>query len=244
MTHSKQTALFLSFCGTIVVLLFFTPLLAVSQQQNSRGASPDEIVLKLQKTYDDINSLSFSFTQLTQGQLTGRPKEGRGKAIFIKEEQGGKMRWDYFGDEKQVIVSDGQDLSMYFAKLHQMIITPAATMKQDIMYSFFTGSQKLQDNFNVTFSDSAETSTDIKKEKDLQVVKLIPKETQSQISNIHLFITKDSLIRRIEIKDHFDTLTVLNLTNLQINSLNNTDSQTLNKLFTFSPPKGTEIIRQ
>ncbi len=199
----------------------------------------------LQQTYDKITSLNFSFTQqTTQGQLSGRPKEGSGEAFFVKDGSGGKMRWNYHGDEAQVLVSDGENFSMYFAKMHQMIVTPAATMQQDIMYTFFSGTSKLQDNFRPSFPDSTVAFTNLQGDKPFQVIKLIPKETQSQVSNIHLFITEDSLIRRIEIKDHFDTLTMLNFANIQINSLLAKDKQSLGALFTFTPPGGTEIIHQ
>ncbi len=70
---------------------------------------------RLQQTYDKITSLSFSFAQNTQGQLSGRPKEGRGEAFFIKDGEGGKMRWNYHGKDAQVLISDGKNFSMYFA---------------------------------------------------------------------------------------------------------------------------------
>jgi len=154
------------------------------------------------------------------------------------------MRWNYHGDKPQVLVSDGKNFSMYFAKLQQMIVTPAADMQQDIIYSFFSGTGKLHDNFIASPPDSTVAFTDLQGDMTFEILKLIPKEIQSQINNIHLFITEDSLIRRIEIKDHFDTLTILSLTNLAPNSLNEKDKKSLNQLFTFTPPADTEIIHQ
>ena len=50
-------------------------------------------------------------------------------------------------------------------------------------------------------------------------------------------------IRRIEIRDQFDTLTVLTLSHIEENPLDGKDEQALSALFTFIPPEGTEIIQ-
>lgn len=226
------------------MVLFCLPQTSFCQPEKDATKTLEKIMTRLQQTYDEITSLSFSFTQTTQGQLSGRPKKGTGDAFFIKDGQGGKMRWNYHSPEIQVLVSDGENFSMYFAKLQQMIVTPAAAMRQDIMYSFFSGTGKLQDSFTPQAPDSTVAFTNLTEDMAFQIIKLVPKETQSQVNNIHLFITEDSLIRRIEIKDHFDTLTVLNLTNIQVNGLNLKDKQALRTLFTFIPPEDTEIIRQ
>jgi outer membrane lipoprotein-sorting protein len=64
------------------------------------------------------------------------------------------------------------------------------------------------------------------------------------VSEIHLWVTADSLIERMEILDHFDTRTSLVLSHLEINTLNPDDSKAMETLFTFTPPEGTEIIYQ
>ena len=101
--------------------------------------------------------------------------------------------------DKQVLVSDGKTFSMYFAKLQQMIVTPADTLDADITYSFFTGRGILTRDFYIRPANEefqSENNTEIK------VIKLIPKTTQSQVQDIHLWVTSDSLIRRINIRDN------------------------------------------
>ena len=226
------------------ILLFSLPQTCLSLEIAINSETPEMIMARLQQKYDAINSINFSFSQTTKGQLSGRPKSGQGEAFFIKDEQGGKMRWNYSGDEAQVLISDGSNLSMYFAKLKQMIVTPATTMRHDIMYSFFSGTGKLQDNFIPTPAEPTAAPINSQGGRPYKVIKLTPKETQSQVSNIQLFISEDSLIRRIEIVDHFDTLTILSLGDIQINHLDTKSKQALDSLFTFTPPEGTEIIHQ
>lgn len=215
--------------------------------------TPEETARRLQQTYDQVKSLSFRFSQKSEGELSGRAQQGSGTAWFVKEKKGkgpagtvGKMRWDYTSPEKQILVSDGVNFSMYFAKLQQMIVSPAETMAADITYSFFTGTGNLLKDFVISPPNAEFSPKKEGKETTGQsvVIKLTPKEKQSQVSAIHLWVTSKSLIERIDILDHFDTRTTLELSDLAVNSLDTADRKAMDALFTFVPPEGTEIIYQ
>ncbi|MBW6520081.1 MAG: outer membrane lipoprotein carrier protein LolA [Desulfoarculaceae bacterium] len=233
---------------TVTALLCLLPPSIIAGQNDIE--TPEDIARRLQQTYDQISSLSFHFTQNTTGELTGRPQQGGGTALFVKEKKSqgipeisGKMRWDYTTPDKQVLVSDGLDFSMYFARLEQMIVSPAEVMRTDITYSFFTGSGNLLNDFSIS-APNPEFAPGEDEADRFKVVKLTPKENQSQVNEIHLWVTKDSLIQRIDILDHFDTRTTLDLSDLQINTLPTDDRKAMEALFTFTPPEGTEIIYQ
>lgn len=205
--------------------------------------SPEAVAIRLQNHFDAIDSLRFDFTQDTRGQLSGRPKKGSGQAFFIKTRKNGqktgKMRWNYSSPDKQVLVSNGVTFSMYFESMQQMIVTPADALQQDLTFSFFIGTGNLIEDFTILPADHEESSQDR-----VSIIKIIPKAKQSQVAAIHLWVTENSLIRRIEIRDHFDTLTVLNFSKLSVNTLDTNDTDLMNHLFQFTPPEGTEIIRQ
>ena len=220
--------------------IFFLFVLICSFSVSSLAETATEAATRLQNKYDTIDSLSLDFVQNTRGQLTGRPKIGRGRAYFAKNTTPGKMRWNYSDPDRQVLVSDGKTFSMYFESLQQMIVSPAAALDKDLTYSFFTGSGNLLEDFDIA---DGEHKIDNPAEQTV-VVKLTPKISQSQVASIQIWITKDSLIRRIEILDLFDTITVLNFSNLQVNAMNLADTSMLEKLFSFTPPENTEIIQQ
>jgi outer membrane lipoprotein carrier protein len=226
----------------IPILLLIWLLLPVF---NSGAASnieyPEDIAGRLQARYDKITSLTFNFTQNSSGDMTGRPRKGSGRASFVKLDGKRYMRWDYAIPDKQVLVSDGELFSMYFAELRQMIISPAETLEADLTYSFFTGRGTLKNDFYIRPADE-EFQGDNNDE--FQVIKLIPKTAQSQVQDIHLWVTPDSLIRRISIRDHFDTLTILNLSDIEIDGLAGKEPRELLSFFSFVPPEGTEIIKQ
>ncbi len=204
---------------------------------------PADIAARIQQKYDQMKSLSFMFSQRSQGQVSGRPKTGSGTAYFSKNGKTSKMRWDYTAPDEQVLISDGTTFSMYFAELRQMIITPADTLDNDLTYSFFSGRARLDEKFHILPPDPEyiDTSTTTDRPKAL---KLVPREPQSQVQSIHLWVTGDSIIRRIEIRDHFDTVTLLNLKDITLDFLAKESKETAEKLFSFTPPEGTEIIRQ
>lgn len=202
---------------------------------------PDDVAVRLQQRYDDILSITFSFHQDTRGEMTGRPRKGAGRGFFYRD--GGKnfMRWDYTSPEKQVLLSNGKRFSMYFSNLQQMIVSPAENFDADLTYSFFSGHGNLQRDFHIRPPD---TGSQPAAGDDFQVIKVIPKVAHSQVQDIHLWVTDDSLIRRIRIQDHFGTITVLNLSDIQVNTLANLPKKELESIFSFTPPAGTEIISQ
>jgi outer membrane lipoprotein carrier protein len=198
---------------------------------------PEDIAARLQARYDSMQNLSFSFHQDVQGEMTGRPRQGSGRAIFVKSHGKAKMRWDYVNPDQQVLISDGTTFSMYFANLKQQIISPAEKLESDLTYSFFSGKGVIARDFHIRPANEDEQSVN---EDEFKIIKIIPKAPQSQVQDIHLFVSKDSLIRRLKIRDHFGTITTLNLNDIEVDK-NRVDSESL---FSFTPPPGTEIIHQ
>ena len=147
---------------------------------------PEEIADRLQARYDKIDSLTFNFTQSTSGEMTGRPRKASGRAAFVKIEGKSYMRWDYTSPDRQVLVSDGELFSMYFAKLEQVIISPAESLDADLTYAFFTGRGVLKKDFHIR---PAEEDFQSESNPEFKVIKLIPKTAQSQVQDIHLWIT-------------------------------------------------------
>lgn len=225
-----------------VLITISVPLSAFSTENEGAKETPYNVAVRLQSYYETVKSLTFHFTQRTESALGGRPQAGSGEAIFLKDDKSGKMRWNYSTPDQQVLVSDGVAFSMYFSKLKQMIVSPAASMESDLTYAFFTGAGSIPEDFLIFAADETIGADSL--DGNIKVIKLVPKEVQSQVNNIHLWITTDSLIQRIEIQDHFDTTTTLNLSNIKTDSLITMTEQEIKNIFSFVPPEDTEIIEQ
>ena len=225
---------------TLLVILPFCPGIAQADEQQEY---PEDIATRLQNRYDAMTSLTFTFTQNTKGQVSGRPQTGSGQAFFAKTAGISRMRWNYAAPNQQILVSDGTTFSMYFAELKQMIISPAASLDHELTYSFFSGRGNLRQDFHILPANQEYLSTTPLADG-IKIIKLVPQEQQTQVQDIHLWVTADSLIKRIEIRDHFDTITNLTLSEVKANSLDGQDEKALADLFSFTPPEGTEIINQ
>lgn len=220
------------------LFLFFILLLATPSSGCSGNMSPAETGQQVRNHLNKLQSLTFTFSQRTGGQMSGRPRQASGTAYFLKEGEMAKMRWDYSAPEKQVILSDGETLSMYFESLNQLIITPADSLQQDVIYSFFTTKGDILKDFIV--------EGDLEKQgekSEFTHLKLIP-QAQTQVREINLWVTNKVQIKRIEIIDNFDTKTLINISNIEENSLLKAGKLIYPNLFLFTPPKGTEIIHQ
>lgn len=234
----KTNFLFTLVAALVCCLLLSAP---VPRSLAAETESPEDIAKRVQLRYDTMKSLTFTFNQDTRGEITGRPQKGSGTAAFLKNKSNNKMRWDYINPKKQILLSDGVEFYMYFEELQQMIISPAERLEQDLTYSFFSGEGQLQDDFQIHPPDpglQGETTGDF------DVIKLVPTTPHSQVQDIHLWVAADSLIRRIHIQDHFGTVTVLNLSDIRADALENMSLTELDALFSFTPPEGTEIIEQ
>jgi outer membrane lipoprotein carrier protein len=225
-----------------VVIMAVTLTANASQAESEVVEYPEDIATRLQLRYDNMQSLSFAFNQDIRGEMTGRPRKGSGQAIFVKNAGKARMRWDYVTPDQQVLISDGLVFSMYFSNLKQLIVSPADQLEADLTYSFFTGTGILKRDFHIRPADEDEQSAN---EDEFKVIKIIPKNQQTQVKDIHLYVNSASLIRRIKIRDHFGTVTVLNLSDIVVDQVTKGKMpQEIEAMFTFVPPPGTEIIRQ
>ena len=228
-------------CFIVVVVCCLVNLLVI--RADTWAQDPHQLAAVLQDTYSAVNSMSFSFSQTTSGPMTGRPKSGKGNGLYARTADKPLMRWNYLTPDPQVVISDGRTISMYFEKLNQMIISEVDEAQTDILFSFFAASEPLENHFTILppFLETDISEADL---PEMQSLRLEPLDKNSQIKNIHLWIGENSIIRRIELLDHFDTRTTINLSNNSNNPLDTADQQELEKFFTFTPPEGTEIIRQ
>ena len=72
---------------------------------------------------------------------------------------------------------------------------------------------------------------------------MVPKGS-SNISRIELLVDADALIQAITLIDYFDTVTMIEFTDIEVNPLISTPVAEIAAQFVFEPPEGTEIISQ
>ncbi|MDD2464632.1 MAG: outer-membrane lipoprotein carrier protein LolA [Desulfobulbus sp.] len=226
----------------ILAVLFSLPALAatvLTPQQLKTSLD------QLQTTYQQLHSLQFNFTQITDS--AGRIKEGRGSASFYRSTTAGSansgvMRWDYDEPAPQVILNNGRELSIYTPQDKQLIVTPIQDLDSDITYALFTGSKKLAEEFVVNAPDPVFYINDPPKE--MLAIQLTPREPHPQIKRIQIWIDKRRTLQRLLMEDHFGALTELDFSQIRFNALPAKDAKQEQLLLQLNLAPGTEIIRQ
>ena len=235
--HTLHNSLQLCPRVTLLSLLLLFLFLSTNTPSKAQNIEAFEVALKLQNTYESATNVIADFKQTTTMKFSSRIRRGSGTMIFSKP---GRMRWDYLNPDYQVLISDGRTISMYFEKSNQMIISDAKDyLQSDVTYSFFAGTGDILRDFDVSTPDFTNDT------KNTFLLRLIPKSSHPQVALIYAWITHDTfLIAHLQIIDHFDTVTDLFFSNIQIDSDHYGDREINEALFTFIPPANTEIIEQ
>jgi outer membrane lipoprotein carrier protein len=216
----------------LLVVPLFIPTPAPAQNMDALA-----VAQKLQKTYENATNVVADFKQTTTMEFSSRVRQGSGTMIFRKP---GRMRWDYKSPDYQVLISDGETISMYFEKSNQMIVSNAKEyLQSDVTYSFFAGTGDILKDFDVSDPDPGYNL------ENTYLIKLIPKSSHPHVSSIHAWIAYDSfLITHLQIVDHFETVTDLFFDNIKIDTDHYGSREIKEDLFSFIPPIDTEIIEQ
>jgi outer membrane lipoprotein carrier protein len=221
--HGKQQKLSGVFC-------LFMLLLLVGQVFAAEPLEPLFVAERLQQEYEATSSMVADFKQKASVAMSGRVKHGAGRLVILKP---GKIRWDYTSPDHQVLVSDGDKVTMYFSQSEQVIVQPINQyLDSDVTYSFFAGTGNILKDFDIFPPDHVAPKKEL-------VIRLVPKIEHPQVDYLHIWVDASTyLIRRLEIVDHFGSVTDLVFTNIKYNQ------SIAPELFSFTPPAGTEIIEQ
>ncbi len=209
----------------VVLALFLCSIPAEAGELTLR-----EKAAKLQATYDRTSSFAADFSQITSTKLSRRERHGQGSLLIKKP---GLMRWDYQEPDHQVLINDGEMMSMYFAGAEQMIIMSAKEyLQSDVTYAFFAGTGNVLRDFEISaVGEDYCCGT-------LPDLRLTPKQAHPQVDYLYLWLNEEFLISRMQIADHYGSITDLTLTNIKLNQPVDLER------FKFVPPVGTEIVRQ
>jgi len=219
------------FCGKAVffLLLGVMSLLLLPDFGQCAALTPLELAKKLQVRYEETRTMSAEFKQTTSVPMSTRKRLGAGKMVISKP---GRIRWDYLTPDRQVLISDGKKVSMYLADSAQMMVQPVSQyINSDVTYAFFVGTGNIARDFKVLPPER-------KEDAGMKAIKLVPKTAHPQVDYLHVWIDDNFLVRRLEIVDHFGSITNLVFENIRRNEPVSPD------VFVFTPPLGTEIIEQ
>lgn len=184
----------------------------------------EDVLHKLQRTYESMRDLSASFTQTVRFGVTQSTQTFAGK-LWMKK--GNKYRIEM---EQQTIVTDGRSVWTYSELNRQVFIDkfvddPKAITPERLLATVpknYLANIVAKEQF-----DGVET----------MVLKLIPKDSKSSIKSMKVWVNPSEwLMPKVEVIDAADNMTTYVTKDIKIN--NGIDD----KLFHFEAPPETEII--
>ena len=164
-----------------------------------------------------------NFTQ-TVADKSGRViQQASGKMAFARP---GKFRWDYSAPYEQVIVGDGSKLWLYDTDLDQVTVRSLGDVIAGTPAALLAGDNAIEKYFSL--KNAGESGG-------LEWLEATPKTRDTTFERIRMGFKGDALVQ-MELFDFFGQRTTLKLSRLVRNPA------IAPSRFTFTPPKGADIL--
>ena len=207
-----------------LVVTSFTPRI------NAAELSAAQLTQSLQLKYDSIKDFSADFVHTYQGGVLHKQLTERGQVVVKKP---GKMRWEYLAPEKKLFVSDGVKMYSYVPEDNQVIVSGVPEGdRAGAPILFLAGKGNLMRDFTAENTGVPEGFP-----AQSRAVKLVPKVPQPDYDSLILVVDYPSLtLRGIVTLDAQGGRSAISFANLKENV------GTPDKVFTFSIPRGADVI--
>jgi outer membrane lipoprotein carrier protein len=195
--------------------------------------SAPELVQRVQAFYAKTQKLRAKFRQEYTNTTFGRSSQSDGDVFVAKP---GKMRWDYKRPEndQKFFVSDGEVLWVYEKTQKQAYQQSLQDQILPVAVTFLYGEGDLSGEFNAALDPGRYG------QKGDHVVKLTPKKPEAQYKHLWLVIDPgDFHVKESIIQEASDNLNHFRFYDVRLNAA----SKIEDKLFKFTPPAGTKIIK-
>lgn len=183
----------------------------------------NDIITKVQSKYDDVDNIAAKFTQTVRYKVSKIEQEVNGKISFKKTN---KFRIE---TDQQTIVTDGVTSWSFTPANKQVVINH---YKQE---SRSLSPEKLLFSYPKDYYSALVGEEKVNKE-DTYVLKLTPKEENTTTSSIKVWISRDWLIKQVEVVDLNKTTTRYTMKEMKINK-GIPDTQ-----FQFAVPQGVDVV--
>jgi outer membrane lipoprotein carrier protein len=187
------------------------------------GAAHAGGVERLKAFISGARTAEADFTQ-TVTDKTGRvTQEASGKMAFARP---GKFRWDYVTPYEQVIVGDGTRLWLYDADLDQVTVKALGDVIAGTPAALLAGDDAIEKHFKLKNAGEG---------GGLEWLEATPISRDTSFERVRMGFKGDVLVQ-MELFDHFGQHTTLKLSRLVRNPA------IAPSRFTFTPPKGADVI--
>jgi len=189
----------------------------------------EQIADRIQGFYDKTKTFKASFKQVYTAKAYAKTKEGVGVVILEKP---GKMSWRYSNNGNR-IVSDGKVIRIYEKENQQMYEQPLDKSPYPAALAFLVGTGSLKQSFKFTKLDPKTMNFE-----GGFVLSGEPREATPAYQKMLLYVDPATFqVRRVLLLDAQGNKNRFDFTGTEVNL------KTPPGEFSFTPPKGTQVVR-
>ncbi|ANN68202.1 outer membrane lipoprotein chaperone LolA [Bordetella bronchialis] len=171
-----------------------------------------------------VTAATGSFTQATSGGQQSQPRPPQSGTFSFQRP--GRFKWSVQKPYEQLIVSDGKQVYQYDPDLAQVTVRKVDQAIGTSPAAILFGSGSLEQSFDVSALPARDG---------LEWLRAKPRTTDAGFSRVDIGF-KDNQPARIELLDAFGQTTRVDLSNIVPNPRINAQD------FTFTPPKGVDVV--
>jgi outer membrane lipoprotein-sorting protein len=187
------------------------------------AVTPTGIIKKAEKTFLNAKTIAADFNLTINWSLKETVEEKKGK-LFFKHPEKYRIELD-----RALFISNGETFYRYSSRTKQLVVNDILDIRSDFQPGEWLF--KYSDKYKPVSMESA-----VLFEKKCFGVTLVPKK-KARFDKLRVWIdNKSGLARKIETTDKNENIATYLITYIAKNT------ELKNSLFTFTPPKGTEII--
>ncbi|MDR3395579.1 MAG: outer membrane lipoprotein chaperone LolA [Parasulfuritortus sp.] len=201
-----------TFSATLVALTLALPSCAMA-----------DAIQRLHDFAKQTKTLQGTFNQVVYDRKNQKTQDASGEFYFSRP---GKFRWVYSKPYEQLIVGDGKKVWIYDADLAQVTEKKMDQAIGESPAALLAGSSEIDNFFNLK---------DIGQNNGLEWLEATPKGKDGTFAWVRLGF-KGSTVLSMELKDNFGQTTLLKFSALKEND------QLKPELFSFTPPKGADVL--
>jgi len=227
---SKDNKRLIILRANIVLFVALFMILAPDTVLAVTTAPIDEVVTRLQQTYEKTQDFKAGFIQATTIQSIKKTNIEEG-TVFFKNPK--NMLWNYSKPKAKKMVINSRKAWLYLPQEKVAYVQEADYIfKSRTLIKFLSGLGKLKDDFVIRYA----TPNSLDKQGNYLLV-LTPREKTPSLNPFSIIVDKNtSLILQISFEDTMGNSTTLKFSNIS------TNAGLAEKIFQFKPPKGVSIF--
>lgn len=232
----RTTAHFV-FLFTLLVCSGYAPY-AHAIDKSKIAAKKNISLSKLQSKYKNTQSLQADMIQEVYQAALARTKTSKGSITLSKPNF---VKWEITEPEANVMVSNGRKLWYYTPDAGgknkgQVIVRKSAELEKQPIFRILSGAAALDKEFKI-ISQQESTDSTVQGERSWMEIRLKPKKSMGDLSEVKLSISSKYLISELVIENMSGNKTKITLQNQALGA------KLPPVLFDFKPPQGTEVIK-